>query len=135
VFDIGTGEILVLAIIALLVFGPERLPQVAAQAGRALRQMREMAVGARRDLRNQLGPEFADLDLRDLNPRSFVRKNLFDDDLMDLRRDLDLRRDFDLGRDDDDGLPIPRWDTPPRLRDGDRPLRDGERPPHDPDAT
>jgi sec-independent protein translocase protein TatB len=128
VFDIGTGEILVLAIAALLVFGPERLPKIAAQAGRALRQMREMAAGARRDLRNQLGPEIADLDLRDLNPRSFVRKQLFDDDY--LGRDFGLRRDLDLwGKNDgDDGLPIPRWESS-------RPLRDGERPPHDPDAT
>jgi sec-independent protein translocase protein TatB len=129
VFDIGTGEILVLAIIALLVFGPERLPKVAAQAGRGLRQMRQMALGARRDLRNHLGPEFADLDLRDirdLSPRSLVRKHLLDDDLMDLGRDFDLRGDFDpVG---DDGLPLRRWEPP-------RPLRDGERPPHDPDTT
>jgi sec-independent protein translocase protein TatB len=128
VFDIGTGEILVLAIVALLVFGPERLPKIAAQAGRALRQLRETAAGARRDIRNQLGPEFADLDIRDLNPRSFVRKQLLDDD--DLVRDFDLRRDLDLwGKDDgNDGLPTPRWEPP-------RSLRDGERPPHDPDAT
>jgi sec-independent protein translocase protein TatB len=114
VFDIGTGEVLVLAIAALLVFGPERLPKIAAQAGRALRQVREMAAGARRDIRDQLGPEFQDLDVRDLNPRSFVRKHLFDDDL-------------GINGDSDDDHPA-RRSTP-------GPLRDGERPPHDPDAT
>ena len=37
-----------------------------------------MVNNAQNDLRNELGPEFADLDVRDLNPRSFVRKHLLD---------------------------------------------------------
>ena len=77
-FDIGIGEMIGLAIVALLVFGPERLPKVAADAGRMLRQLRTMISGARNDLQESLGPEFKDLELSDLNPRSFVRKHLLD---------------------------------------------------------
>lgn len=77
-FDIGFGEIIGLAIVALLVFGPERLPKVAADAGRFLRQLRTMISGARNDLQESLGPEFKDLELSDLNPRTFVRKHLLD---------------------------------------------------------
>jgi sec-independent protein translocase protein TatB len=78
VFDIGIGEMIGLAIVALLVFGPERLPKVAADAGRMLRQLRTMISGARNDLQESLGPEFKDLELSDLNPRTLVRKHLLD---------------------------------------------------------
>ena len=45
-FDIGLGEILVLAVVGLLVFGPDRLPKAAADAGRWIRQIKEMAANA-----------------------------------------------------------------------------------------
>jgi sec-independent protein translocase protein TatB len=79
VFDLSIGKILVLGVIALVLFGPEQLPRIAAQAGRALRDLRRMADGARADLREGLGPEFSDFDITDLNPKSFVRKHLLDD--------------------------------------------------------
>jgi sec-independent protein translocase protein TatB len=79
VFDLSVGKLLVLAVIAIVVFGPERLPKVAAQAGRALRELRRMAEGATQDLREGLGPEFSEFDVSDLDPRNFVRKHLFDD--------------------------------------------------------
>ncbi len=78
-FDLSIGKILVLGVIALVLFGPEQLPRIAAQAGRALRDLRRMADGARADLREGLGPEFSDFDIADLNPKNFVRKHLFDD--------------------------------------------------------
>lgn len=78
-FDVGLPEALVLAVLALVIFG-EKLPTVAQQAGRTLRQLRRMAQSAQSDLREGLGPEFKDFDPRDLNPKSFVRKHLFEDD-------------------------------------------------------
>lgn len=78
-FDLSLTKLMVLAVIAVVIFGPDQLPKVAAQAGRALRELRRMAEGARRDLQEGLGPEFADFDITDLNPRSFVRKHLLDD--------------------------------------------------------
>ncbi|WP_084957453.1 sec-independent translocase [Thermoactinospora rubra] len=77
--NLGWLEIVALIVIALLVFGPDKLPQAAAQAGRTLRNLRRMANSAREDLRAGLGPEFANFDPADLNPRHFVRKHLLDD--------------------------------------------------------
>ncbi len=77
-FDLSIGKILVLAVIALVVFGPDQLPKMASQAGRTLRELRRLADGATRDLREGLGPEFSDFDVRDLHPGNFVRKHLFE---------------------------------------------------------
>jgi len=77
---LGWGEIAVLLLIGLFVFGPDKLPRVARDAGRMLRQLRQMANGVRDDLRSELGPEIADLDIRDLHPKTFVRKHLLEDD-------------------------------------------------------
>jgi sec-independent protein translocase protein TatB len=79
VFDLSLTKLMVLAIIAVVIFGPDQLPRVAAQAGRTLRELRRMAEGARRDLTEGLGPEFQDFDIADLNPRAFVRKHLLDE--------------------------------------------------------
>jgi sec-independent protein translocase protein TatB len=83
VFDLPLPKLLVLAVLALVVFGPHELPKIAAQAGRAVRDLRRIADGAQADLREGLGPEFSDFDLDDLNPRRFVQKHL----LSDLNRD------------------------------------------------
>jgi sec-independent protein translocase protein TatB len=73
-------ELAVLAIVGLIVLGPERLPGFARQAAQMIRTLRDLASGAREQLRDELGPEFADVDLRNLNPRTAVRRVLFDDD-------------------------------------------------------
>ena len=74
--DLSLPKLLILAVIALVVFGPKDLPKIAAQAGRALRELRRIADGAKADLREGLGPEFSDFDLDDLNPRRFLQKHL-----------------------------------------------------------
>jgi sec-independent protein translocase protein TatB len=74
--DLGLAELAVIALVAVVVFGPERLPEFARQAGRFLHRMKVFATGTRDDLRKELGPEFADLELRDLDPRSIVRKHI-----------------------------------------------------------
>jgi sec-independent protein translocase protein TatB len=79
VFDLSIPKLLILAVIALVIFGPNELPKIASQAGRALRDLRRIAEGAKNDLREGLGPEFADLELEDLHPKRFVQKHLFDD--------------------------------------------------------
>ncbi len=78
-FDLSLTKLLVLAVIALIVFGPHELPKIASQAGRALRDLRRIAEGAKADLREGLGPEFQEFDFEDLNPRRFVQKHLLDD--------------------------------------------------------
>lgn len=74
--DIGLGEVVVIAVLALLVFGPDRLPKVAADAGRLLRQVRELASNARRDLVDAAGLQ-EDGEVRaavnQLDPRQVLR--------------------------------------------------------------
>jgi sec-independent protein translocase protein TatB len=79
VFDLSPFKLVVLAVIALIVFGPHELPKMAQQAGRMLRDLRRIAEGAKADLREGLGPEFQDFDFEDLNPRRFVQRHLLDD--------------------------------------------------------
>jgi sec-independent protein translocase protein TatB len=75
-FGIGLPELAVLALVAVCVFGPDRLPELARQAGRMLRRAKDLADGARDELRDQLGPDYADLELRDLDPREIVRRHV-----------------------------------------------------------
>jgi sec-independent protein translocase protein TatB len=118
--SLGWGEILALIVIALIVFGPDKLPKVAKDAGQMLRQLREMANGAKTQLKSELGPEFADIDLDTLNPRTFVRKHLLEDDLLgDEPHHNGTTNGYNgSGR------------TSPQA-----PLKEGERPPYDSDAT
>ena len=78
-FDLSITKLLVLAVIALVIFGPNELPRIARQAGRMLRDLRQIAEGAKADLRAGLGPEFEGFEFEDLNPRRFVQKHLLDD--------------------------------------------------------
>jgi sec-independent protein translocase protein TatB len=77
--DLSIPNLLVLVVIALVIFGPNELPKIAAQVGRALRDLRRIAEDASNDLREELGPEFADFEVEDLNPKQFVHKHLSDD--------------------------------------------------------
>jgi sec-independent protein translocase protein TatB len=110
VFGIGLPEFAVIAFVAVLVFGPDRLPELAKQAGTMLRKARQLANSARDELREELGPEYADLELRDLDPRAIVRKHVME------------------------AMEEPEETARPKRR-GLRPLGDGEVPPYDVDAT
>ena len=77
-FGIGLPELMVIAIVAVVVFGPERLPEFAKQAGRFVRQLRNLAQSAQSQLREELGPEYADLRLTDLDPRQAIRKHILE---------------------------------------------------------
>ncbi len=89
---IGGGEAVVLLILGLLILGPERLPKVAADAARTLRDVRRLAERARAAVTRELGPEFEDIGLADLNPRRFVSRHLLDDELDDEPRPARARR-------------------------------------------
>jgi sec-independent protein translocase protein TatB len=74
--DLNFSEILVLAVFAVILFGPEKLPELARKTARVLNYLRNIANDAQGRLREELGPEFADLELADLNPRALVNKHL-----------------------------------------------------------
>lgn len=77
--NVGPMELLVLCVVGLIVIGPEKLPNLAREAARMIRTLRELASGARTHLREELGPEFADVDLRNLNPKTAVSRMLLGD--------------------------------------------------------
>ena len=77
-FDIGLSELAVIAFVAVLVFGPDKLPELARQAGRFLHKAKSFANSARDELRTELGPAYSDLELRDLDPRTIVRKHVIE---------------------------------------------------------
>lgn len=115
-FGVGLMEIAVILVVAIIAFGPDRLPELARQAGQMLRTVRRMADTARDDLRSELGPEYADLELRDLDPRAIVKKHIQEA----------------MAEDDDPDRPET---TETRGRPGTRPLPEGAVPPYDSDAT
>lgn len=115
-FDsIGWGEIVVLLLAALFIFGPERLPHLAKDAATGLRKVRTAVTGIRQQVHESLGddmPELRDLDLRKYHPKTFIRQQLFEEGAA----------------------------TPPVRRSGAtavraRPRDSGTPPPFDPDAT
>ena len=77
---LGWPEMSVLLVLGLFVFGPDRLPGIAADAGRTLRNIRRYLKDMGEDLKAELGPEVGDLDLKSLHPREFLRKHLLDDE-------------------------------------------------------
>jgi sec-independent protein translocase protein TatB len=115
VFDsIGWGEIIVLGLAALFIFGPERLPTLAKDAATGLKRLREAITGVREQFDESLGddlPKLRDLDLRKYHPKTFIRNQL-------------------LG--DDDGLAAPRVTVNPGAA---RPRDHASPPPFDADAT
>lgn len=74
--DFNAGEVVLLLVLAIVLFGPEKLPELARKAARLLHHFRRIANDAQGRLRQELGPEFADLQLSDLNPKAFVAKHL-----------------------------------------------------------
>lgn len=77
-FDFGAGEIAGLAILAMVLVGPDKLPQFAVQAAKTVKKLRSLATTATNELKENLGPGFEDLKPGDLNPKTFVKKQLSD---------------------------------------------------------
>ncbi|MEO8329235.1 MAG: sec-independent translocase [Candidatus Nanopelagicales bacterium] len=90
-FDVGPFEIITIVVVALLIFGPDKLPKLAADMARMLREVRRLASGARQELKESLGPELGDLNLQELNPATFVKRNLLDpidDEVKDVKNSM-----------------------------------------------
>jgi sec-independent protein translocase protein TatB len=114
-------NLLVLGVLALIIFGPDQLPKLASQAGRALRDLRRIAEAAKADLTEGLGPEFQDFDITDLHPKNFVRKHLWEE--------------FDATGSPAAASPVPEPPRPLPETNGVSLLAPGESPPYDSEAT
>lgn len=94
--DIGPLELVTLVVLAVLVFGPEKLPRMIQDVSRTIRKIREFSDSAKQDIRNELGPEFKDFEFEDLNPKTFIRKQLDNDELglKEIRNGFDLKKEM-----------------------------------------
>ncbi|MFD7716780.1 sec-independent translocase [Streptomyces sp. NPDC059814] len=141
--DVGPLEVVTLVILAVLLFGPDKLPGLIQNVSAFIRKYREFSENAQQEIRSELGPEFQDFDFEDLNPRTFVRKHVLDGDglgLDGIRDALDPRQELTevanavRGAADDtaDAAAHPAANTVSLGKDTPAPA---ERPPFDHDAT
>lgn len=137
-FNVGPLELLVLAVVGLIVIGPDRLPGLAKDAARMIRTLRDLAQGARTQLRDELGPEFADIDLRNLHPRTALQRVVLGNDVdVNKLSPRNYLQDVILGADDsaDDSADAPDGGVSLN-KPASRPRRaEGEATPFDSDAT
>ncbi|MGO1383508.1 MAG: sec-independent translocase [Arachnia sp.] len=75
-FGIDAIELILLIVLGVLLFGPEKLPEFSRKAARVVVAVRDIANNAQTQLRQELGPEYADLELKDLNPKAFISKHM-----------------------------------------------------------
>ena len=75
-FGIDAADLVLILILAVVMFGPERLPEYSRKAARIFVYLRGVANNAKGSLREELGPEYADLELRDLHPKTFIAKHM-----------------------------------------------------------
>ncbi|MCX5526366.1 sec-independent translocase [Streptomyces bobili] len=149
--DIGPLELVTIIVLAVLVFGPDKLPKVIQDVMRTVRKIREFSESAKQDIRQELGPEFKDFEFEDLNPKTFIRKQLDNEDLglKELRNGFDLKKemaevtDAVHGRSPEPSSPSLSASSASSASSGDRidmtkkpeePAKD-DRPPFDADAT
>lgn len=78
--SLGWPEIAVLILVALFIFGPDRLPGAAKQAGSALKSLKGQITGAKKQIKDEFGDSLPEFDRDLLNPREYVRKHLWEDD-------------------------------------------------------
>ena len=84
-FGLTFDKLLIILVIAVFLIGPDRLPGYAAQLARLVKTLRGFADGARDRMREEMGPEFDEVDWRKLDPRQYdprriIREALVDDE-------------------------------------------------------
>ncbi|KPI26250.1 Sec-independent protein translocase protein tatB-like protein [Actinobacteria bacterium OK074] len=145
--DIGPLELVTIIVLAVLVFGPDKLPKVIQDVMRTIRKIREFSESAKADIRSELGPEFKDFEFEDLNPKTFIRKQLDNDELglkeirngfdgIDLKKEMAEVTDAVNGRESDSSSSASgsASSTATKVDMAKKPDPD-ERPPFDADAT
>ena len=126
------SEWLVCIVLALVIIGPQRMPQYAAKLAHGIRRLRTMADGARDQLREQMGPEFDDINWRQYDPRQYDPRKIVRDALREpieqawgpVGQEFDsvrtsaraLARGEDLGASDGDDVDDDGMDMPSPMR-------------------
>ncbi len=84
-FGLTIDKLLIIGVVAVFLVGPERLPHYASQLARLAKSLRSMANGARERMREEMGPDFDEVDWKKLDPRQYdprriIREALIDDE-------------------------------------------------------
>jgi sec-independent protein translocase protein TatB len=96
-FDINGWEVVLLLVVGIVVIGPTNLPEYATKLANLVKQVRAMASNAQVSLRDQLGPEFADVDWKQYDPRQYDPRRIVREALME---------PFDSDDDQQDDKPV-----------------------------
>ncbi|MFA4841043.1 MAG: twin-arginine translocase TatA/TatE family subunit [Agrococcus sp.] len=80
---ITLDKLLLIAVLAAILIGPERLPALAEKLGALVRGLRDLAGGAKERMREEMGPEFDEVDWRRLDPRQYDPRRIVMDALRD----------------------------------------------------
>jgi len=82
-FGLSFDKLLIIGVIAVFILGPERLPHYASQLARLVRSARDMANGAKNRMREEMGPEFDEIDWKKLDPRQYDPRRIIREALID----------------------------------------------------
>ncbi len=82
-FGLTFDKLLVIGIIAIFLLGPERLPYYASQLARLVKSLRSMADGAKVRMREEMGPDFDDIDWKKMDPRQYDPRRIIREALLD----------------------------------------------------
>jgi len=80
-FGLSFDKLLIIGIVAVFLLGPDRLPKYAAQLGRFVRSLRNMANTAKDRMRDEMGPEFDEIEWKKLDPRQYDPRKIIRDAL------------------------------------------------------
>ena len=82
-FGLTIEKLLLIGVIAALIIGPERLPKYAESLARLSKRAREAMQGAKTRMRDEMGPEFDDVDWRKLDPRQYDPRRIIREALLE----------------------------------------------------
>jgi sec-independent protein translocase protein TatB len=82
-FGLTPDKLIIIAVIAVFLIGPDRLPGYAAQLGRVVRSLRGLADGAKDRMREEMGPEFDEVDWKKLDPRQYDPRRIIREALLE----------------------------------------------------
>jgi sec-independent protein translocase protein TatB len=111
ILGLSFEKVLIIALIAAFLIGPQKLPQYAASLARLVKRVRQMADSAQDRVRQEMGPEFDDLDWRKMDPRQYdprriIREALLDDEPVQVKP-VTVSQSAARKRAALDGLPVP----------------------------
>ena len=117
-FGLTFEKLVIIGIIAVFLLGPERLPYYASQLARLTKTVRGMANGAKERMREEMGPDFDEVDWKKLDPRQYDPRRIIREALVD-----------------DEPVPVVKPPIESAYSQRQRLLREGAPAPYDTEAT